>query len=290
MADVTVKENKQGFWEIEPKPDSETLARYYREKYYAAGDGHNQFSFAYTPEELEHKYLDAAEAQEIVGAQPKSMLEVGCGEGFFLEHFSRLGWDAKGLDFTSDGINAFFPHLAPRVKIGDAFALLNAEATAGNQFDLLVCNNVLEHVIDPNELLQLFKKVLKKGGVLRLAVPNDFSWLQKLLIARNDTPDNFWVCPPDHLNYFNVESIQSLLREHRWDVIDVLCTFPIDIFLLNPDSNYIRERPKGRACHFARVAFEIALWRQGIDKVIAFRRGCGASLVGRDITVYAKAM
>ena len=53
-------------------------------------------------------------------------LEVGFGEGFFLDWFAGRGWDVRGIDFTDDGLRAFFPHLIERVTVGDAFALLDA--------------------------------------------------------------------------------------------------------------------------------------------------------------------
>jgi 2-polyprenyl-3-methyl-5-hydroxy-6-metoxy-1,4-benzoquinol methylase len=290
MSDREVKENEMGFWEIALKPDAETLARYYREKYFGATDGHNQYAHSYTSEELEHKFLDAAEAETVVGSEPRMMLEVGCGEGFFLDHFRRLNWFVNGIDFTSDGIKAFFPDLETSMQFGDAFELLLRESENRKQYDFVVCNNVLEHVIDPLELLQLLKKVLKPQGILRITVPNDFSWLQNLLVDRGNVPDKFWVCPPDHLNYFNVDSICNLLSNNGWEVTDLLASFPIDLFLLNEDSNYVRGRERGRACHFARVAFEMGLWKQGIDKLISFRRGCAAGGVGRDLAIYAKVL
>jgi 2-polyprenyl-3-methyl-5-hydroxy-6-metoxy-1,4-benzoquinol methylase len=279
--------NDLGYQEIMPKPAADVLARHYREKYYLASDGRNPYAFEYTSEELEHKSIDAAEAQSIANRSPGRLLEVGCGEGFFLNHFSRQGWDVRGLDFTSDGIERFFPELKPKVLFGDAYGLLQLEIDAGNKYDLIVCNNVLEHVVDPAKLLQLLGSVTAADGLLRIMVPNDFSWLQKLVVARGGMPDQHWVCPPEHLNYFNVENISGLLRQCNWRVTETLCGFPIDLFLLNPDSNYVRVRERGRACHFARITFELALWNQGIDKLIAFRRGCATSGVGRNVVVYA---
>lgn len=288
MSEYSIEKNATGFWEISPKPDSETLARHYREKYFGASDGHNPYAFGYTDEELEHKFLDATETQAIVGDGRRTLFEVGCGEGFFLEHFQRLGWEVRGIDFTSDGVQAFFPHLAPLLTTGDAFELLQAEVDAGRQYDMVVCNNVLEHVIEPFRLIDLLGAIVKPNGLVRITVPNDFSWLQGLAVSRGNVPDQFWVLPPDHLNYFNVDMMSKFLKESGWSILDLLSSFPVDLFLLNEDSNYVRTKERGRACHFARIAFEVGLWKQGIDKLIAFRRGCAASGVGRDLTVYAK--
>ena len=68
----------------------------------------------------------------------------------------------------------------------------------------------------------------------------------------------------------------------------MLAEFPVDLFLLNPDSNYAADPAKGRNGHFARVAFEMGLWRQGIEAVIAFRKGCAAGGLGRNLAAYAR--
>jgi 2-polyprenyl-3-methyl-5-hydroxy-6-metoxy-1,4-benzoquinol methylase len=287
LNDYKLVANPLGYQEIVPKPDPDTLAKYYNEKYFLAADGRNPYAFGYNADEIEHKYIDADEAQSVIKRGPGRLLEVGCGEGFFLDYFARLGWDVRGFDFTSDGIDKYFPHLKPKAIFGDAFVILQREVDAGNKYDLVVCNNVLEHVVDPSGLLRLLQSVTAEGGVLRIVVPNDFSWLQKLIVSRGGMPDQHWVCPPDHLSYFNVESFCAVLQQHDWNVTDVLGNFPIDLFLLNDDSNYVHVRERGRACHFARIAFELALWKQGIEKLVAFRRGCAAGGVGRNVIVYA---
>jgi SAM-dependent methyltransferase len=209
------------------------------------------------------------------------------GEGFLLNHFVEKGWDACGVDFTNHGIKHFFPDLLNRVVTGDAYRLLDEYCETGTGFDMVVCANVLEHVLDPVALLNRLKRILNKGGICRISVPNDGSWLQEEIVNRGFAKPHFYLAPPEHLHYFTVDSLRNVFHRCGFDVVDILGEFPIDLFLLNADSCYTQDGSKGRNCHFARVAFEMGLWRQSIGKVIDFRRGCAAAGVGRNLVVYA---
>ena len=279
----------EGYFEIEPRPTPEELAAYYRDKYFVADHGKNPYTHGYTAEELEHKLLQPAETELVWARPPGRLLEVGVGEGFTLDYFARRGWNARGLDFTDDGVREFNPHLADRLVLGDAFALLDAAIESGERYDLVVCNNVLEHVIDPMGLLRRLRAIIAPEGLVRISVPNDGSWLQAAIVERGHADPQFWLAPPDHLNYFNTDTLPRALAAHGWEVVEHLGEFPVDIFLLNPDTGYMRDRSKGRNCHFVRIAFEMGLWKQrSLEAVVEFRRGCARAGVGRNQTVYAR--
>jgi len=286
---LILRRKPEGYFEIEPRPTSVELAAYYRGKYFGSRDGSTPYAHGYTAEELEHKQLQPAETEWIWARPAGRLLEVGVGEGFNLDYFLQRGWDAKGLDFTDDGLQEFFPHLAERVMLGDAFALLDDVIARAERFDLVICNNVLEHVIDPMGLLTRLRALMAPDGLLRVAVPNDGSWLQDQIVERGLGRPQFWLAPPDHLNYFNTDSLPRALVAHGWEVVEHLAEFPIDIFLLNPDNDYLRDKAKGRRCHFARVSFEMGLWKQrSLDAVIAYRRACALAGIGRNQTIYAR--
>jgi 2-polyprenyl-3-methyl-5-hydroxy-6-metoxy-1,4-benzoquinol methylase len=285
----TLIQNELGYYEVFPKPSTEYLKRYYNSKYYGNTQIKNQYNYSYSNDEIRHKLIDPSEALtylEPIG----SLFEIGFGEGFFLDHFRSCGWEISGVDFTIDGLKEYHPHLIDLVFVGDLFEVIDSLIKKGKKYDCIVCNNVLEHVIDPVQMLNELRKLLQSDGVLRVVVPNDSSWLQREIVNRGCAETNYWVCPPDHLNYFNVASLVKTIEKCQFRIIDVLGTFPIDVFLLNPDSNYQRQSELGRNCHFAKVAFETSLLKESLDNLIQFRRGCAQAGIGRDLVVYSMLM
>ncbi|WP_299616735.1 bifunctional 2-polyprenyl-6-hydroxyphenol methylase/3-demethylubiquinol 3-O-methyltransferase UbiG [Pelagibius sp.] len=274
-----------GFATVTEKPTPQELEAFYNDLYFGE-DSKNQYAKDYTDKEILHKYIDCREAGAVSGLSSGSLLDVGCGEGFFLKYFSERDWAVRGLDFTAQGVERHFPELIDRLETGNLFELLTREAEGGARYDLVVCNNVLEHVIDPLKLLEDLKGVVAPGGVVRLAVPNDGSWLQQLVVELGHARPDFWVCPPEHLSYFTVESLQALLERVGWHLREILTAFPIELYQVNDASNYARERSLGRAAHFARVDFEVALCEQSLEKLLAFRCGCAAAGIGRNMAAY----
>ncbi|WP_413578307.1 class I SAM-dependent methyltransferase [Bdellovibrio sp. HCB290] len=104
-----------------------------------------------------------------------SLLDVGCGVG----HWGRLlapflAKDAQivGVDREEQWVQK--SQLAPiarpaRYQIGDAQALPFAD----NSFDMVTCQTVLIHLYDPQKALSEFLRVLKPGGLLLVAEPNN---------------------------------------------------------------------------------------------------------------------
>jgi 2-polyprenyl-3-methyl-5-hydroxy-6-metoxy-1,4-benzoquinol methylase len=277
----------EGFFEVEPKPSEEELRKFYRDQYYDKPRADSQYAYEYTQEELRHKELAAAEIEHILGPGKRSLFEVGFGEGFVLNYFHASGWDIGGIDFSDTAVRKFFPDLLPRLQFGDVYGLLDAELASGKTYDAIVCNNVLEHVLEPDKLLRGMRGLAGDGGVVRIQVPNDGSWLQQDIVRRKLAPLDFWVRVPEHLRYFTRDPLVALMERCGWKILDVLSGFPVDLFLLNPDSAYTLTPSLGRNCHFARVAFELGLWAQSIASVVEFRRACARSGIGRDLIVYA---
>lgn len=287
-----LERHELGHWHIQPLPSLEELRTYYQEKYYPKKGG-DQKVLQYAPDydelELEHKQIPGKEALRILNCQPGVMLEIGVGEGFFLDEFHRAGWTIHGVDFTSDAVSRWKPHLAGAVTATDIGEFLPARIAAGDQFDFIALNNVIEHVLDPVELMLRIRQLLVPGGMLRVAMPNEFSWIQTRAVALGHAENEFWVMPPDHLSYFDATSGARILEHCGFRVTDLLADFPVDLFLLSKDTAYTLNRGIGRAAHEVRLRFETESARRSIDQLIAFRKGCATSGVGRNLIFYALA-
>lgn len=284
MTESKLVTHELGFLELQPKPTMEELAKFYNTNYF---DSKN-FEIRYDDEEYFHKFHNFREAEFVSGKTGGNFLDIGCGEGFSLDYFAKKGWDVTGTDFSSDGVRRHFGALADRLITGDLFEALDQLAASGKKFDLIVSNNVLEHVLDPLLMLTKVRSLLKPDGWCRMQVPNDNSFLQQNATSKGLAPDKFWFAPHEHMSYFNGDNLQKTMVHCGYRNVEVLGDFPIDFFLFNRDANYLLDKTKGKNCHRARVDIDNMLVRKSVEALVEFRRGCGRAGVGRNIICYGQ--
>lgn len=278
-----VVENKHGFLEVMPKPSAEELRDYYNNEYFTVGT----YSSTYSDAEKKYKNLAFVEAENILAGKKGKLLDVGCGEGYSLAFFKERGWEVKGLDFTTDGIERENPDCLPHFTEGNIFELLDQMISESSEkYDFIICNNVLEHVVDPLGFLERFKKLLSPEGICRIQVPNDYSPLQMYLKENKLSEKDYWFAPPAHLSYFNKTSLVNTMNACGYNINNLLGDFPIELFLLNKDSNYALDSSKGPLCHKSRVELENLLHSTGVEEFMAFRKGMGESGLGRNLIAY----
>ena len=155
-------------------------------------------------------------------------------------------------------------------------------------FDVVAMEHVLEHVVDPEGLLARLPRLIAPGGVLAITVPNDFSPLQLAARDAGLVDRDFWVAPPQHLNYFDAPSLGRLLARLGFAVRLAYASFPIDWFLFHPGSNYVADPAAGKPAHRARMAIDLKLAEQGMEAYLALARAFFACGAGRSLTVIAE--
>jgi 2-polyprenyl-3-methyl-5-hydroxy-6-metoxy-1,4-benzoquinol methylase len=106
------------------------------------------------------RYLKASEKGRL--------LDVGCGNGLFLDHMRHLGWEVVGVEPDEEAAFVAREKLGLEVFQG---SLEEAKFSDGH-FDAITMNHVIEHVPDPIGLLKECRRVLRLGGKLIVATPN----------------------------------------------------------------------------------------------------------------------
>ena len=294
----TLRLNEFGFHEIKHKPSPEELRHYYAQRYYQ--ENLTTYLPTYPPEELEHiegklrlRHWVLAQLQQSAAGSDAALagggafLDIGCGEGWALEYFQRQGWEVLGLDFSSFSLEKFQPALRAHLRAGDLYEELQKLVAVGAQFDVLWLDNVLEHVLEPAELLRQCRALVKPQGALMVDVPNDFSTLQQHLLATGKIDRPFWVVLPDHLSYFNQDGLRNLAAATGWQVAKVLGDQPIDLNLLNPATNYVMNRELGKGAHQARLEQDNFLLRTAsLAAVATYYEGLAGVGLGRSIVAF----
>jgi len=163
---------------------------------------------------------------------------------------------------------------------------LKSEIESKNSYDIIYLQNVLEHVINPIDLLNDLQNILSISGVLVITVPNDFSVVQKEAIRRNHIDNEFWIGFPDHLSYFEKNSLIEICKATGYNFCDLLGDFPIDWFLYHKGSNYIKDKSVGKSAHNSRVQLECLLAKQNMDDVIGLWRSLAKVGMGRNLTIF----
>lgn len=176
-----------------------------------------------------------------------TILDVGCGPGFFLKYAKSRKWKIIGIEPSTQAISYAKNNLGISIIKGD-YKLMKEISDV----DVIYSHGVLEHIEDPNNFLSLAKKSLSKKGLIFTSVANDFNQLQSIALKKTRYP--WWLLPPEHYNYFNISSIKRVMQK-KFKIIKINVSFPLELFLLM-NENYIKEKKLGKKIHHKRVSLE----------------------------------
>ena len=285
-------QTEEGFTSTRPLPSSEELKIFYAETYYQTPKS-TTYQSEYSSLDLDYKFLKSKALIHAINAlkklKGKTFLDIGTGEGFLLNEAQIIGSKVTGLDFSDFGVNKFFPHLISDHIKGDVFDSLSMLISEGTKFSVCASTNVLEHVVNPDLFIQQIRQLLEPNGVVAITVPNDYSDIQLLARKEGYIDNDFWFVPPDHLNYFNAESLLNYMSNKRFEILDAFSDFPIDLFLLHSGSNYIADKSKGFEANKARMQHDVLLaGKYGLDKYLEYYRAMFKVGLGRDVTIIAR--
>jgi len=117
------------------------------------------------------------------------LLDVGCGNGSFLDQMRTFGWNCEGIE--PDPIAA---EHARRRGLSIRCSSLEEVNLAPEAYDAITMNHVLEHFFDPQAMIAKLSLALKSGGVLISISPNPVG-----LLARRFGKAWRQLDPPRHL-------------------------------------------------------------------------------------------
>lgn len=146
--------------------------------------------------------------------RPGRLLDVGPGTGVFLHLARELGWEPHGIDLCPQSATKAAQEFDIQVEVGD-FLTFGYEPKS---FDCITMLDVVEHTLDPLAFLRRARELLRPGGVLYVAVPNQRCLLTVLLdrYIHLGGPGASWflerlyVAP--HVYYFNPQVLRSAIE------------------------------------------------------------------------------
>ena len=185
-------------------PEDAILARYSKEYFWneylpAAGAPGGEVQLDWL--DARHKpMLDLIAAH---AGRGRRLLEVGTGAGLFLKAASRAGWEASGLELSTEGVAFARDRLGLDIRQERAEQMSFAPGT----FDVAVMFDVIEHLFDPRTVLAATRRSLKPNGILVVTTPN-FGALSRFVLGID------WavLSPLEHTYYYTEKTLAAMLK------------------------------------------------------------------------------
>jgi len=198
-----------------PQPSLENLSKYYDSDVYISHTDSKKSLFDKVYQIVKNytlskkvKLIDSFKTEE------KNLLDIGCGTGEFLLTAKNKNWNVSGVEPNEKA------KARSEEKLGkNLFKNIDELLLAGkkNSYDVISLWHVLEHVSDYNLYIDQLKALLKKDGVLIIAVPNYKSYDANYY-------KEFWAAwdVPRHLWHFSQTSIRKIFKVKNMEVIKIL--------------------------------------------------------------------
>lgn len=161
---------------------------------------------------------------ELKKLEIKTVLDVGCGEGFILNKLKEegIGKSWEGIDYSKEAVEIgkkIHPGLS--LKQGSIYN----SGLADSSFDLVVCTEVLEHLEDTKKALKEVLRISKK--YVLLSVPNE-----PLFLFSNFTQ---WGKDIGHINHWTLWGFENFVKEEAGITVKIISKkypFPWTMLLL----------------------------------------------------------
>ncbi|HME41959.1 MAG TPA: class I SAM-dependent methyltransferase [Syntrophorhabdales bacterium] len=204
FGDATYAKCTCGVTLADPMPTQTELTNFYNNNYVKSmgcEEANPHFAEAYQPVYQSEKVLTFKDLRfPYEKGQGLRWLDVGCANGLFVGWIRQFGYEAVGVDVASEMIQE------ARSKGLDCHCCEADEL--GSAFDIVSLWDVIEHSLNPKQLLGRVTRAVKRGGSLLLQTP--------CTGIISDTFGGSWreYTYPNHLHLFSQESLFYLLKDH----------------------------------------------------------------------------
>jgi 2-polyprenyl-3-methyl-5-hydroxy-6-metoxy-1,4-benzoquinol methylase len=243
-------------FDIDPASPEDLRQRYQGSEYFVKdADDNGQAVWGYEDDYLADREFSDAKFDRVIAhleryVQPGRLLDVGAGPGFLVAAAERRGWDAIGLDLN-EWAAEYARGLGVDVRAGE----LSDHQFEPESFDAVTMLDVVEHVSNPDELLEEAARIVRPGGALALLTPDAGSPVSRLAGHRWPEVQR----PDEHMVLFSVRGLAAALTRHGfvasgWHSIGKtapVATLVADVSRIAPRwstrlRNALAERPIGK--------------------------------------------
>jgi cyclopropane fatty-acyl-phospholipid synthase-like methyltransferase len=133
----------------------------------------------------------------------KTVLDIGCAKGDFLNHIQRYGYDVAGYEEICAENRYEFP-----IYYGSPQELINR----GQKYDIITAWGVLEHLQQPSKYFDMAYQLLNHGGYFLLLVTNIESIASRYLYDEDI---------PRHTTFFSPRTIKKYASNYNFKIIKI---------------------------------------------------------------------
>jgi SAM-dependent methyltransferase len=194
---------------VAPQPSADQLRDFYSEFHKSDEEG------GWYDQAQERTNRDVSAKLSLIErfAGPETtLLDVGCGRGFFVKACIDRGIRAQGLDLSDTAV----AYARDRLHVVAHQGTLNSLKSALGRFRAVTLWATIEHITDPTQLLSDIADVTEPGGWLFLDTGVAGDWLEHLLPG---VPQ--WYDPPQHLWVFSSVGLIRLLEAAGFSAVRV---------------------------------------------------------------------
>jgi SAM-dependent methyltransferase len=179
--------------------------------------------------------------EKMVREKDIRILDVGCGNGFFLGRLKE-SLNSKSVHYSGVDYSKYVIRKAKRAHPDMDFKTCNLEESiplASESFDVVFCGEVIEHIYNPDYAIEECARVLKPGGILVLTTPNLNTWYNRILFMLGIQPIFYETSlksakngagplkrlkgqdvPVGHIRLFNRAALSDIVTSAGLDVIE----------------------------------------------------------------------
>lgn len=205
-----------GLRRLNPQPTVAAYELLYSKDYFTEGLGTNHAPFMTMSENKVDYFKEKLRVIEQLCPKKGKILDVGASMGHFIFGAKMSGWDVMGIDVSDWAIKYAREKFGVEIRKGE---IVNADLPSG-EFDVVTIMHTLEHLSNPRRALESINRVLKRGGLIAIEVPNQFNDLFTLstlpyqLYATRGQPPLFV-----HTFFFTVRTLAHLVKTTGFEIV-----------------------------------------------------------------------
>lgn len=149
--------------------------------------------------------------------QNKKVLDVGCSEGILAKKMNQNNCNVVGIELNEEAALNANTHCQELI-IGDV-EMIHLKPEYENYFDIILFADILEHLKEPLEVLERFKKYLNDDGYIIISIPNISNWkIRFQLLFGNFEYEEYGILDKGHLRFFNEKSAKKMVSDAGFEI------------------------------------------------------------------------